>query len=309
MGSTAKEIPLCHQSWEYECPTSGGIVIGVDDSIESAAAVRTGAGIARRRRIPLHAVRSISAVPSYHISPGVESSERNAASTRLSVQESELRRIINALDPETSWTVEVTTGAAAPRIVEAAETHCAEMIIVGRHPHGFADRFFDGETSLQVMRMASVPVLAVSTEMKTVRTAVAAVDFSIASLAAAKQALAILGGSGTLFLAVVTPCSEMQPGGLTVSDEQFSTELAARFRRFIGALRAPPGILVEPCVLTGRAVDCVIEYAERVGADLIATGSHARSTLQRVLLGSVSAGLVRNAQCAVLVAPPGSPIF
>ena len=309
MSSTAKELPFCHQAWEYECPNAGGIVIGVDDSLESLAAVRTGAVIARRRGIPLHAVRVIPAAPSYHVSASVESSERNAARIRFNIQESDLRRIVDTLDPEERWTIEVLAGAAAPRIIETAEKHCAKMIIVGRHPHGFTDRIFEGETTLQVMRMASVPVLVVSTEMKTVRTVVVAVDFSLASLAAAKEAIAILGGSGTVFLAAVTPLLELQSGRFSNPvDERLSTDLASSFRHFIGALQAPAGTLLEPCVLTGRTVPCLIEYAERVGADLIAAGSHGRSTLQRFLLGSVSAGLVRNAQCPVLVAPFGMPV-
>jgi len=310
MSSTAKEIPLCHQAWEYECPAAGGIVVGVDDSIESVAAVRTAAVIARRRRIPLHAVRVIPPVASYHINPGVEFSERNAARIRFSIQESELREIISTLNPADTWTVEVTTGTPAPGIIKVAEAHRAELIIVGRHQHGLTDRLFGSDTAMQVMRMASVPVLAVGAEMKTVRTVVVAVDFSIASLAAAKQAIAILGGSGSLFLAAVTPSHETGPGGFPVpADEELSTDLASSFRRFIGALQAPIGTLVEPCVLTGRTVPCLTEYAERVGADMIATGSHARSTLQRLLLGSVSAGLVRSATSPVLVAPPGAPIF
>jgi nucleotide-binding universal stress UspA family protein len=65
----------------------------------------------------------------------------------------------------------------------------------------------------------------------------------------------------------------------------------------------PPGVLVEPVVLNGTPVAAITEFAERVGADLVATGSHGHSRIDRLLLGSVSTGLVRNAHCAVLVAP------
>jgi nucleotide-binding universal stress UspA family protein len=229
---------------------------------------------------------------------------------RFSIQESELRRIMGSLDPEETWTVDVTTGVAAPRITKIAEAHCAKLIVVGRHPHGLTDRIFGGETTLQVIRMSSVPVLTVNSVMKSVRTVVAAVDFSRASFAAAKEAIAMLSGSGILFLAVVTPSQELSADGSALSEEeQLSTDLASSFRHFIGALGSPRGTIVEPCVLTGRTISCVIECAERVGADLIAAGSHARSTLQRVLLGGVSAGLVRNAPCPVLVAPPAVPIL
>lgn len=56
--------------------------------------------------------------------------------------------------------------------------------------------------------------------------------------------------------------------------------------------------------LIGNAADEILKLAEDVGADMIVIGSHGRTGLRRLLLGSVSEAVVRRAQCAVIVARP-----
>lgn len=48
----------------------------------------------------------------------------------------------------------------------------------------------------------------------------------------------------------------------------------------------------------------VCEYAEEVGAGLILVGSHGRTGLSRVFLGSVAERVTRHAHCPVLVVKP-----
>jgi hypothetical protein len=54
----------------------------------------------------------------------------------------------------------------------------------------------------------------------------------------------------------------------------------------------------------GSPSDEILEVAREVGADLIIIGSHSLSGLERLLLGSVSEKVVRNAKCTVEVARP-----
>lgn len=49
------------------------------------------------------------------------------------------------------------------------------------------------------------------------------------------------------------------------------------------------------------AGEAIADYAEKVGADLVIVGSHGRTGLRRMLLGSVAERVVRLAPCAVLV--------
>jgi len=55
-------------------------------------------------------------------------------------------------------------------------------------------------------------------------------------------------------------------------------------------------------VRIGRAVAEILGVATEVGADLIFVGSHGKTGMQRLLLGSVSEHIVREAGCPVMVA-------
>ena len=54
-------------------------------------------------------------------------------------------------------------------------------------------------------------------------------------------------------------------------------------------------------ILDGAPVESIVEHAKASGADLIVIGSHGRSGLPRLLLGSVAEGVIRNAASPVLV--------
>lgn len=54
-------------------------------------------------------------------------------------------------------------------------------------------------------------------------------------------------------------------------------------------------------VLDGAPVDSIVDYAKQSSADLIVIGSHGRTGLPRLFLGSVAEGVIRNAAAPVLV--------
>lgn len=295
------------QCWEYERPIPGGIVAGVDGSRESIAALNTAAAIARTRRCPLHVVTVVQPFPTYQLSPGVDKSRENVNELRAALRESELRQIIDVLEPADDWTHEAVIGSPARELTSIAERRGAELLIVGRHRHGAIDRVLGGETTLQVMRRSAVPVLAVDADVETAHTVVAAVDFSPSSIRAAKTALSLMGTSGTLYMVFVEPPADILPNGFALPQEaQTTSDIAASFRRVADGLGKHGGILAEPVVLSGRPVSALVQFAERVGADVIATGSHGHGKVERFLLGSVSTGVVRNANCGVLVTPSSS---
>ena len=51
----------------------------------------------------------------------------------------------------------------------------------------------------------------------------------------------------------------------------------------------------------GSASDELLRIAEEVGADLIFVGSHGRTGIRRILLGSVSERIAREARCPVMI--------
>lgn len=71
---------------------------------------------------------------------------------------------------------------------------------------------------------------------------------------------------------------------------------------------ARPHLDSEPttAVEWGRPFRAVTEYAERHGVDLIAMGTHGRSGLNRLVLGSVAEKVLRTASVPILVVPPAA---
>lgn len=61
------------------------------------------------------------------------------------------------------------------------------------------------------------------------------------------------------------------------------------------------GILAEGKVVEGCPDEAIVKAAEDVGADLIAMGSHGRTGLGKVLLGSVAERVIGSADRPVLV--------
>jgi nucleotide-binding universal stress UspA family protein len=290
---------LTHQAWEFEKGLPGGVVVGVDGSPESIAALNTGASIARSKRCVLHAVSVLPSISS------LEASETH----RIGLRASELSELLRALEAPADWSSEAVIGRPVRALTEIAERRGAELIVLGKRRHNAIDQLIGNETTLQVMRVTSVPVLAVEAEIDRPRMIVAAIDFSPSSLRAAKLSLQLLkaAGSGVLYLVFVELPTELIDNKFKRTDEnRFPGDIVVWFRRFVESLGPHQGILAEPVILTGRAVTAVAEFAERVGADLIATASHSHGRFERFLLGSVSSGLVKDASCPVLVVPPCS---
>ena len=70
--------------------------------------------------------------------------------------------------------------------------------------------------------------------------------------------------------------------------------------RVVGFLRSD-GVGAEGEVPNGLAADMILATAARASADLIVIGSHGRSGIERLLLGSNSERVLNRSQCAVLV--------
>jgi nucleotide-binding universal stress UspA family protein len=76
------------------------------------------------------------------------------------------------------------------------------------------------------------------------------------------------------------------------------------------------GRIADAHLAEGRAADEILHLAEQIGAGLIVIGSRGLGTVGRIALGSVSEGIVHNADCPVLVLrgsegswPPARVIF
>lgn len=60
-------------------------------------------------------------------------------------------------------------------------------------------------------------------------------------------------------------------------------------------------------VLLGDPVTEILSYAEKIGADLIVVGSHGRTGLNAILMGSVTSKLLSYSSIPVMVTRPAKP--
>jgi nucleotide-binding universal stress UspA family protein len=291
-------------NWQYETPTVGGIVVGFDGSPASHAAIESASVIAAARKCAVHVVSVLQPMSSYKIDLSMDQPRSEIEDLRMQLREAAIRDAVGQAHERADWTRQVAIGRPAQKIAEVAERRAADLIIVGRTQRGVIDRMLGGETTLQIMRLSSVPVLVVAEEMKKPSTVVAAVDFSPASLRAAATGLEMLNGSGTLYLVHVDEPVEVFPDGFALPDpDYYPGQLLKLLRKNASDLSAPSGVVVESVVLSGRPTRAIAEFCDRVGADLLVAGTHGLPRVARFLLGSVSTGLVRNIHKPVIVVP------
>jgi nucleotide-binding universal stress UspA family protein len=81
-------------------------------------------------------------------------------------------------------------------------------------------------------------------------------------------------------------------------------ELEPDWEEFLHDLPLGAGLLWEKQTREGRAAQTVADTAVEVGADLIVIGTHGRTGIAHMLLGSVAEQVLRTAPCSVLTIRP-----
>ena len=79
------------------------------------------------------------------------------------------------------------------------------------------------------------------------------------------------------------------------------TAEAERFTKAAGERIAAPALTVETAVREGDPRAMIVDEADEWKADLIVVGSHGRTRLERLVLGSVAQSVVAHAHCSVEV--------
>jgi nucleotide-binding universal stress UspA family protein len=288
-------------------PRSGQtILLAFDGSTEAASAARVAAAIAARDHATVTVVSVVDTTPVPIPFPldlaaiGRESSD----GTIHEEQERAVRDQISAvLSHPIDWKMSIELGHPAEAIARHAARESAALVVMGLRRHGLVDRTMNDETALSVMRKAAGPVLGVAAGLP--QRALVAMDFSRASVRAAVAAARLMSAGGIMTLAYVESMMEYPPGsseavlhalGLDAAFERLTTELAS------DALRIDHVILHHS--KPGSPSRILLEYAEGARVDLLVAGSARHGRLDRILLGSVSAELVRVGQYSTLVVPP-----
>jgi nucleotide-binding universal stress UspA family protein len=126
-----------------------------------------------------------------------------------------------------------------------------------------------------------------------------ATDFSSYSNQAYFHAVALAEkhGAALTILYVYTPQASGSGGPGRGEDER------TYWRNQLGQIRPVDArIPVRHVLLEGDPASEIVRHATETGADLIVMGTHGRTGLERLLMGSVAEKVMREALCSVLVA-------
>ena len=275
---------------------TGPVVVaigGVDPaSVLRAArmlAPRAGGGILAVSVLELPPASAEGADPRF-LPPGYVDERQAELADRLTTQ---LRAVGGSA---TTWHTRVSDGEPAFALTDLARMVDAPLLVMGIGRHRTLDRLCGSETTLQAIRIAPCPVLAVHPHLDgPFHDVVAAVDFSPASVFAAQVALPLLAPEATLHLVHMWQAAS--------GSERYAESTMNRLWYFAQTLSIPEGVEVRTIVREGRTASGVLDYAAAHHADLIVAGRHGLDPLERLVVGSETTAILRGAGRSVLIAP------
>ncbi len=196
------------------------------------------------------------------------------------------------------------------RYVEAAGI---DVIVMGTKGTSGLERIRLGSVTENVLRTVEVPVLAVPLGAKPFSFSEAMIDTVLLPTDGSDGAMRAVewgvGLAGTFDARVHTLHSAdtsrfigpRTPGAILATLERSGEDALEAVREWA----ALEGVTVIGTVANGPPVDVILDYAADMDADLIVIGTRGRSGIGRLLLGSVTENVLRNADLPVFCVPFG----
>jgi nucleotide-binding universal stress UspA family protein len=205
----------------------------------------------------------------------------------------ELKRV-QASDSAIGVEHRLEQGDPATEIIRVATDVNADCIVVGSHGRTGLLRLLLGSVAEQVMRKAPCPVLTVKADRSgpEIRHVLHPTDFSERSRFAFDFACSLARDYRAQLIVL-----HVMPVPLVQEKRDYREEMSGLLDR----MEAPdPRVRVERRLEQGDPAPQILRVAEETGSDLIVMGTHGRTALSRLTMGSVAEEVVRQAHCAVM---------
>jgi nucleotide-binding universal stress UspA family protein len=281
----------------------GPVLVGTDLSPAADEALRQGARLTRELASTLlvcHVVPEL--IPDGSVFTEVRRANLDIQGSVLAKARAAVQQHVDTVLGADYGAVDIILESGTPHVglLRQADETRAGVVVAG-----------PGSTVLNVVRHASTPVLIARRSPR--GPVVGATDFSDRSLpalhAAAAEArrrrsalhllhafeigLFTLGGAPAAAMPYLADSSSIALEGVDHLRTLAKQRLDATLRDV-----DLPGATV---IIAGSAENVIVQYAESVGAELVVVGTHGRSGLARLTLGSTAASVIESAPCAVLV--------
>jgi nucleotide-binding universal stress UspA family protein len=280
------------------------LLVATDFSARSDRAVRRSTLVARKLGAALTLVHVVDGDQSERL---VEA-DRAAASDLLAETAATLREG-DGIDAD--WAVRIDDVVSG--ILSAAEEIAAELVVIGPNRRRLRD-IFVGTTAERVVQQSSHPVLiAVDTPSGDYRKALLALDFDEASKSTGRKAveMGIFDHTDVVVMHAFDSAAQGMMRRAMMDTEEIdhyidgqgaaAAEKLEQLRKDLGLPRTEHAVVAA----IGSPARTILESAQSSGCDLIVLGATQRRGIERALVGSVSADVIRDAHRDILIIPAG----
>jgi nucleotide-binding universal stress UspA family protein len=274
------------------------ILLALDGSDCAAAAADDALALAEQYGAELHAVCVVEAF-------GLSTIEERKAREREADERLE-GLAERAADAGVDCETERRVGFADKELLAAVEESEVDLLVMGTHGRTGIQRFLLGSIAGQVVRHAPTPVFTTGAidEPWRVERVLVATDGSENAEVAARHGVDIAARYGATVdvLSVV----DTDAVAVDVRSERLVETLTERSQAAVDrvvALADERGVEANGTVTRGRPERAIVDAVEEGGADLVAMGTHGRSGVRRLVLGSVAEAVVRTSPSPVLTVP------
>ncbi len=175
-------------------------------------------------------------------------------------------------------------------IVEEAEKRAADAVVLGRRGLRGLKKLMMGSVTALVVGHSSVPVFVVPRAGRLIfKKLLICTDGSEFSEKAYKKAFDIARKYGSKITAI------------SVATTEGELDNAKNYVDRVKAEAEKEGLKVEPIAITGTPYEAITTTAQVKDVDLIVLGTHGRTGLKKLLMGSVAERVIGLAHCSVLV--------
>ena len=289
------------------CPTAGveKILLSTDGSDYSEGAVREAIKLAKSCSSGLSVLSVVDYNPEFDsVAPQIIEKKEKDARLHLEAIQSRARK-----EGIECVTVVQKGEDAYHNIVDEAAKSKSTMIVMGRRGRTGLKRLMMGSVTARVIGHAPCSVLVVpkaaNLEFKSI---VVATDGSAYSDAAVSEALGLAKRNGSLLTVIAVVPSELATPtdiDFTINQREVMAEKemhnAEKNAKAVKDAAQKEGISVKAFVMSGKPPEAILHIAEERRADLIVLGSHGRTGVERLLMGSVAERVIVLASCPVLV--------
>jgi nucleotide-binding universal stress UspA family protein len=262
------------------------LLIATDGSEYSEGAVREGINLAKTCGSKLFVISVIEVNPEFEaLAPGLAEKEEKQRGEHLKAVKARAEK--EGVDCEI---ILYRGGEPYESIVDEAAKNKVGMIVMGRYGRSGIARVMMGSTTAKVIGYTLCRVMVIPKEAKlTFDKILIATDGSMHSEFAANEAITIAKRSGSTLIV------------LSVAKKDENLPAAKESVDAVKKVAEKEGIKVKTIIRKGIPHEVIVKTAAQENVGLIVVGSHGRTGITKMLMGSVTERVIGHAESAVMV--------